>query len=81
MPTYEYQCRECGHTWEVEQRMSDAPLSRCEQCGGPAIRLVSGGAGVIMKGGLSDPSAGPRCGNASPCCGREVRCDRPPCER
>ena len=50
MPTYEYHCDECGE-FEKEQRMSDAPLSKCPHCGGPVKRLVGGGGGFVLKGG------------------------------
>jgi putative FmdB family regulatory protein len=49
MPTYEYECTK-GHQFEVEQRMSDAPLTRCKICKAKATRLISGG-GFILKGG------------------------------
>ena len=49
MPTYEYVCAE-GHTFEEVQKMSDAPIDRCPQCGSAAERRVSGGAGLIFKG-------------------------------
>ena len=49
MPTYEYQCPE-GHRFEVAQKMSDAPLSVCAECGAPAQRKISGGAGFLFKG-------------------------------
>ena len=29
MPTYEYECRECGHHFEKFQNMTDEPLKRC----------------------------------------------------
>lgn len=32
MPTYEYQCKSCGHELEVMQRMTDARLTTCPQC-------------------------------------------------
>jgi putative FmdB family regulatory protein len=38
MPVYEYRC-ENGHTFEVVQRMSDAPLSACTVCGAPVQRV------------------------------------------
>jgi putative FmdB family regulatory protein len=38
MPIYEYRC-EKGHTFEVLQRMSDDPISKCEICGAPVHRL------------------------------------------
>jgi len=49
--TYEYICTACGHAWEAEQKISDAPLSQCPQCEAQtAKRQVSGGAGFILKG-------------------------------
>jgi putative FmdB family regulatory protein len=50
MPTYEYECKKCGHNFEVFQSMSDEPLKNCTQCGGEVRRLIFGGAGVIFKG-------------------------------
>ena len=38
MPFYEYRC-DRGHTFEVMQRMTDEPLSSCENCGAPARRV------------------------------------------
>ena len=49
MPTYVYGCVD-GHVFEVVQKMSDAPLERCPQCGAAAERRMSGGAGLIFKG-------------------------------
>jgi putative FmdB family regulatory protein len=49
MPTYEYRCA-AGHQFEHFQRMSEAPLERCTQCGAPAERLLSAGAGLLFKG-------------------------------
>ncbi|MGE0790014.1 MAG: FmdB family zinc ribbon protein [Sandaracinaceae bacterium] len=52
MPTYEYGCQACGATWELEQRISEAPIKKCPKCGKKkAQRLISGGTGVIFKGG------------------------------
>jgi putative FmdB family regulatory protein len=49
--TYEYICAACGHGWEAEQKISEAPLRDCPQCGAQAAkRQVSGGAGFILKG-------------------------------
>jgi len=40
MPIYEYRCPS-GHTFEVFQRMTDAPVSACEVCGkGPVEKLL-----------------------------------------
>ncbi len=49
MPTYEYECPE-GHRFEVVQKMSDRPVSVCVECGAPAQRRISGGAGFLFKG-------------------------------
>jgi putative FmdB family regulatory protein len=50
MPTYEYECTKCGHTFERFQSISDNPLSQCPKCRGAVRRLISGGMGVIFKG-------------------------------
>ena len=50
MPTYEYECVECGHRFEAFQAMSDDPLQECEHCSGPVKRLIFGGTGIIFKG-------------------------------
>jgi len=50
MPTYEYECKSCGHSFEVFQAMSDEPLKTCAKCGKEVRRLIFGGAGVIFKG-------------------------------
>ena len=33
MPTYEYECRECGHQLEEFQGINAAPLKKCPACG------------------------------------------------
>ena len=50
MPTYEYECTKCGHTFEAFQSMKDEPLSSCPKCRGRVRRLIGGGIGVIFKG-------------------------------
>lgn len=50
MPTYEYECKTCGHVFEAFQNMSDAPLSSCPECGESVRRMINGGMGVIFKG-------------------------------
>ena len=49
MPTYEYECSK-GHSFEIFQKMSDAAVSECTECGAPAERKISGGAGFLFKG-------------------------------
>jgi putative FmdB family regulatory protein len=38
MPIYEYRCEE-GHLFEVMQRITDDPVTNCEQCGAPVQRV------------------------------------------
>jgi putative FmdB family regulatory protein len=38
MPIYEYRC-ENGHLFEVMQKMTDSPVTECEQCGAPVSRV------------------------------------------
>jgi len=49
MPTYEYKCNECDHTFDVFQSIKDDPVLKCENCGGKVKRLI-GAAGIIFKG-------------------------------
>ncbi len=39
MPIYEYKC-EKGHVFDVIQKMSDEPLTECQECGAPAERVL-----------------------------------------
>jgi putative FmdB family regulatory protein len=50
MPTYEYECKSCGYTFDAFQNMSDEPLKSCPECGKDVRRLINGGSGIIFKG-------------------------------
>jgi len=50
MPTYDYKCSNCKHTFEYFQSMSSEPLTECPQCGGNLIRVIGTGSGPIFKG-------------------------------
>jgi len=50
MPTYEYECKSCSHSFEVFQSINDPPLKVCPECGKEIRRLIFGGTGVIFKG-------------------------------
>ena len=50
MPTYEYECSSCGHTFEQFQGMSDEPLTKCPKCKKGLRRIIGNGAGIIFKG-------------------------------
>ncbi|MCC6620048.1 MAG: zinc ribbon domain-containing protein [Deltaproteobacteria bacterium] len=50
MPIYEYRCQQCGTTLEAMQRMSDAPLKRCERCGADALERLISQTSFVLKG-------------------------------
>jgi len=51
MPTYDYKCNACGHTFEHFQSMKDKSLRKCPKCGKNALeRLIGIGAAVVFKG-------------------------------
>lgn len=41
MPIYEYACERCGKEFEVQQRITEDPLTEHEGCGGAVRRLIS----------------------------------------
>ena len=41
MPIYEYECSKCGKAFEVFQRITEDPLTKCKFCGGAVNRLIS----------------------------------------
>lgn len=54
MPTYDYQCKECGYEWEAEHKISAAPLTECPKCKKPkAKRMISKGTGFVLVDGPS----------------------------
>lgn len=50
MPTYEYECSHCKHSFERFQSMTDAPVKRCPKCRHAVKRLLGTGGGIIFKG-------------------------------
>jgi putative FmdB family regulatory protein len=79
MPAYDYQCNACGCRFQERQKMSDPEIEFCPGCGGTVKRLISGGAGIISKGGgthsTSFVEAHPSCGLGAPCCGQGGGCN------
>ncbi len=49
MPTYQYQCTECGEGLEAVQKFSDDPLTICPNCQG-TLRKVYSAVGIVFKG-------------------------------
>ncbi|KVX15703.1 FmdB family transcriptional regulator [Burkholderia ubonensis] len=79
MPIYAYRCEACGFAKDVLQKMSDAPLSQCPECGKDAFRKQLTAAGFQLKGsgwyvtdfrggsgGTSAPAASSGSGDAAP---------------
>ena len=51
MPIYEYGCEACGHQLEVTQKISDAPLKTCPECGKDALQKLISATAFVLKGG------------------------------
>lgn len=78
MPTYEYECSVCGHRFTQLQGINDKPLKKCPECSGSVRRLISGGAGFILKGSgfyATDYKKSER--NDDSCCGQRSPCANP----
>ena len=51
MPTYDYECDACGHTFELFQSISEPVQKKCPKCGKLKLRRLFGtGAAVVFKG-------------------------------
>ncbi|SFI67820.1 FmdB family zinc ribbon protein [Planctomicrobium piriforme] len=51
MPTYDYECKSCQHTWEAFQSIKAPAIKKCPECGkNSAVRVIGPGAGIIFKG-------------------------------
>jgi putative FmdB family regulatory protein len=51
MPTYDYVCEACEHTWEEFKPITSKPTKKCPECGkSKARRKIGPGAGIIFKG-------------------------------
>src|ERR1700737_5172160 len=49
MPVYGYRCSR-GHHFEIQQRITEPPLTQCPECGGAGTRVFYP-VGIIFKGG------------------------------
>jgi putative FmdB family regulatory protein len=51
MPTYDYRCRKCSHTWEQFQSIKAEPIKKCPECKkNQAERVIGPGAAILFKG-------------------------------
>jgi putative FmdB family regulatory protein len=62
MPVYEYACEKCGHEFEREQRITDAPVKTCPKCRAKKVRRLISRTAFVLKGGgwYSDLYASPK---------------------
>jgi putative FmdB family regulatory protein len=74
MPIYEYRCARCGAVSEFIEGLSQSEESRaCSACGSiETTRMLPRNVQARGQGIIADRGG-------STCCGREERCDRPPC--
>ena len=50
MPTYEYKCSSCEHSFEIVQSMKDKQKRKCPSCKKPNLKKVLGTPMVFVKG-------------------------------
>ena len=50
MPIFEYICDNCGHEFETLQKVTEAPLKKCEACGAKKLRKKISAAGFRLSG-------------------------------
>ena len=50
MPTYDYECTKCGHTFHLFQSIHSKPKTPCPKCKSVSQRLIGTGGGIIFKG-------------------------------
>ncbi|HHT9158655.1 MAG: FmdB family transcriptional regulator [Planctomycetes bacterium GWF2_39_10] len=51
MPTYDYKCNECDHSFELFQHITENPKRKCPACGKlKVVRVIGAGGAIIFKG-------------------------------
>ena len=72
MPTYDYQCRACGHRFELFTSISRREAAACPRCGGEVVRVYEGKWSMGAKRGQSGGgcACGGSCSGCSGCQGR-----------
>jgi putative FmdB family regulatory protein len=49
VPTYSYECTECGNRFDMVQAFTDDALTTCEKCSG-RLRKLFNSVGIVFKG-------------------------------
>ena len=71
MPIYEYRCELCGRVSEHLMGVGEGEPIRCRHCGSEKVIRILSAASYTLRASHSVPG--------HTCCGREERCDTPPC--
>jgi putative FmdB family regulatory protein len=71
MPIYEYRCQECGNRAEILVRSLKREQAVCPECGSTEMGKLISAPGAILKSAAKS--------GGSTCCGRDERCETPPC--
>ena len=71
MPIYEYQCEACGAVSEYLVGREDDERIQCKVCGASAMNRILSPSSFMLHS--------PRRMPGRTCCGREERCETPPC--
>jgi len=72
VPVYDFRCRECGKVVEVFQRTNEGQGVCCPDCGSQPMEKLFSPAYFMTTN--AKPAG-------STCCGREERCEKPPCSQ
>ncbi|MBN2059787.1 MAG: zinc ribbon domain-containing protein [Deltaproteobacteria bacterium] len=71
MPIYEYQCETCGTISEYLVGKGEDERIQCKECGASVMSRVLSASSFTLQ------SSGRMSGRT--CCGRDERCEKPPC--
>ncbi|TEU06623.1 MAG: zinc ribbon domain-containing protein [Candidatus Aminicenantes bacterium] len=72
MPIYEYKCQECGNVTEVFVRSFNQEIDfSCSHCGSKNLHKIFSTPSSVRIGNSSS--------KGSTCCGKDERCETPPC--
>ncbi|MBN1833846.1 MAG: zinc ribbon domain-containing protein [Deltaproteobacteria bacterium] len=71
MPIYEYRCEACGAVSEYLVGLGDEERIRCKVCGSSIMNRILSASSFTLQSDRTMPGR--------TCCGREERCETPPC--
>jgi len=71
MPIYEFRCEACGSVSEYLVGIGNDEKIQCKICGGSEMNRILSAASFSLQSARRMPG--------HTCCGREERCETPPC--